>query len=204
MSFGPNIGSIPSERFAYDKFLLNQKVMSLGGKYFIYNEQQQPLFYVDRPVFKIKAHIGIYEDESRARKILNVQQDSAWAIINLSFTLQDETGATIACLKRQGWLSMLRRTWKIYDRDGREIAQAAEDSWWKALMRRVPYLDIIGDFLRTNFILTAPDGRHIGEFIRRFTLADKYIMDLTADPSRTFDRRIAVALAIILDNAESR
>lgn len=198
-----NVGTT-SRRFERDKFLLNQKVMSLGSKYTIFNEENQPLFYVDRPVFKIRSHIGVYEDEGRTRKALTLFQDSIWAVINLSFTVQDENGQAIAQLRRQGWMSLLRRTWHIYDAAGNEIAQAHEDSWTKALMRRIPYLDIVGDFLRTNFIVTRPDGQKLGEFIRRFALTDKYVMDMTADPQRTLDRRIVVALAIVLDNAESR
>jgi uncharacterized protein YxjI len=197
------MGMSDQERFSKDKYLLNQKIMSLGSKYYIYDDNNQPLFYVDRPTFKIKAHIGIYEDDTRKRKLLTVRQDSAWALINLSFTLLDEAEQPIATFKRQGWMSLLRRMWKIYDAHGQELAEAAEDSWAKAIMRRVPILDIIGDFLRTNFIITR-SGNVIGEFIRRYTLTDKYVMDFTRDPNRTFDRRIAVALAVLLDNAESR
>jgi uncharacterized protein YxjI len=190
-----------SDRFARDKFLLNQKVLSLGNKYFIYDENNQPLFFVDRPVFKLQAHVGIYEDETRQRKLLTLFQDSAWTVINHSFTVQDENFQPIAHIKRQGWFSMLRRTWKVFDTKGNEIAQAHEDSWWKAIVRRVTDL---GTLLRTNFIITRPDGTEIGQFIRRFTLLDKYVMDLTSDSKRTLDRRIAVGLAILLDTAESR
>jgi uncharacterized protein YxjI len=191
------------DRFAFDKYLLNQKVMSLGGKYFVFNEAGQQLFYIDRPAFKLHAHIGIYEDETKARKLLDLRQDSAWALINLSFTLLDEQGQVLAQFKRQGWKSILRRTWRILDPMGNEIAMAEEDSMIKAIMRRVPYLDIIGDMMRTNFIITR-NGSVIGEFIRKFTLADKYVMDLTQDRMRSLDRRIAVALSVLLDNAESR
>jgi uncharacterized protein YxjI len=196
--------SIASERFAHDKFLINQKVLSLGSKYYIYDEHNRPLFFIDRPIFKLKAHIGVYEDESRSRKLLTVYQDTALAIINYSFTLLDENEQPIAYFKRQGWLSMLRRTWHIYDTNNQILAQAQEDSWTKALMRRLPYVEIIGDFMRTNFIITHASGQPLGEFIRRFTITDKYVMDLTADRTRMLDRRIAIALAILLDNLERR
>jgi uncharacterized protein YxjI len=189
--------------FAFDKFFVNQKLMSLNSKYFVFNEAGQQLFYVDRPAFKMKAHVGIYTDESKRQKVLDIRQDSAWAIINLSFTLLDGNGQTLALFKRQGWMSMIRRTWSIQDAYGREIASAQEDSLWKALLRRIPYLEIIGDLVRTNFIITR-QGQTIGEFIRKFTIGDKYLMDLTKDPTRNFDRRVAVALAILLDTAESR
>jgi len=202
----PVLGDVgtASERFEQDKFLLNQKALSLGGKYTIFDEAERPLFYVDRPIFRFKAHIGVYEDEARTRKALTLLQDSALAIINLSFTVLDAGERPIGSLRRQGWLSILRRTWKVYDAAGQEIAQAHEDSWWKAILRRIPYLEILGDLLRTNFIITRPDGSLLGHFLRRFTLVDKYVMDVTPDSSRTLDRRIVVGLAVVLDNAESR
>ena len=187
--------------FAHDKFLINQKILSLGSKYFVYNEANQPLFFIERPVLRIKMLFTIYADEAQTHKLLTLDQDSAWTIINYGFTLRDAHDQPIAHFKRQGWLSMLRRTWKIFDVQGREIGQAHEDSWWKAILRRVSDL---GDFLRTNFLIVRPDGAPIGQFIRRFTLTDKYVLDLTSDPQRTLDRRIAVGLAVLLDNAERR
>jgi uncharacterized protein YxjI len=189
--------------FAYDKFFVNQKLMSLNSKYYVFNEQGHQLFYVDRPAFKLRAHVGIYTDDTKRQKVLDLRQDSAWAVINLSFTLLDMHGQTIALFKRQGWMSIIRRTWSIQDAHGREMAQAQEDSLWKALFRRIPYLEIIGDFFRTNFDITR-QGTKVGEFVRRLTFGDKYVLDLSRDPQRQFDRRVAVALAILLDTAESR
>ncbi len=189
--------------FAFDKFLVNQKVLSLNSKYCVFNEDEKQLFYVDRPALKVKAHVGIYTDDSKSKMVLNLVQDSALTIINSSFTLFDESGKPIAYFKRQGWKSMLRRTWKILDATGSEIAIAEEDSLIKAILRRLPLVEIIGDLLRTNFVITR-NGNVIGEFIRRFTLGDKYVLDLTQDRARTLDRRVAVALAILLDTAESR
>ena len=36
----------------------------------------------------------------------------------------------------------------------------------------------------------------IGEFNRKLTLLDRYVLDLTADRQRVFDRRIALALGV--------
>jgi uncharacterized protein YxjI len=195
-------GITPSDRFAIDKFQLNRKVLSLGNKYYLYNEANQPLFYIDRPSFKMKSEFGIYEDDTKARKLLSLNQESAWTLINYSFTLQDETGGVIARFRRHGWLSMLRRTWIIYDSTGREIAKAHEDSWFNAIMRRIAKESVIGIFFLTNFVIERPDGSVLGDYIRKRTLADKHVMDLTRDPGRTFDRRVAVALGVLLDNME--
>ena len=189
-------------RFERDKFLLNQKAFSMGGKYTIFDEAGLPLFYVDRPLFKFRSHIGVYADEARTRKALTLYQDSPFAVINLSFTVLDDNEQPIGALKRQGWMSLLRRTWKVFDPAGNELAHAQEDALWKAILRRLPYLRIIGVMFRTNFLLFGPDGGRLGEYIRRYTVLDKQIMDVTADTSRALDRRIVVALSIVLDNAE--
>ena len=94
---------------------------------------------------------------------------------------------------------MLRRTWVIRDAAGQEIAQAREDSWAKALFRR-----FLSDLMRTDFEILLADGSRIGVLHRKFTIADKYVLDLTGDPLRRLDRRIAVGLAILLDTAEGR
>lgn len=201
--YGPT--RVPAtDRFARDRFLLSQKVLSLGGKYHVYDETGHSLFFVDRPVFKIKSDIGVYTDESRASKLLTLRQEGLFHLMSFAFTVLDERGQPLARLRREGWISLLRRTWRVEDTTGHTLAVAREDSWWKAIARRVPYLDSVGRLICTNFIITRPNNQPLGQFVRRFTLADRYVLDLSADAERTFDRRIALALAIVLDNAETR
>jgi uncharacterized protein YxjI len=113
-----------SERYNFDKFLLNQKLFSVNSKYYVFSETEQPLFFIDRPLMKMKTELTFYENDSKTRPLLKLNADSMWSFINHSMTLTDENQQVIAVFKRQGWYSMLRRTWKIYDATGREIAQA--------------------------------------------------------------------------------
>jgi uncharacterized protein YxjI len=201
------INAPSTNKFEREKFFLNQKVLSLGNKYTMFDEAGGVLFTIDRPVLKLKAHIGVFEDESKTRKLLSIDQERFLAI-NMKFSVKDEAGNVIGVMERAGWMSMLRRTWEIRDANGTPLALAQEDSWGKAIARRVLASTdraIIAAMIRTNFIITRFGSTEvIGEFIRRMTITDKYIMDMTKDPQRTFDRRLAVALAIVLDNAEAR
>jgi hypothetical protein len=81
--------------------------------------------------------------------------------------------------------------------------QVQEDSWMFALLRRFAP-DWIAVFLRTNFIFSASDGKKLGEFNRKLSFRDSYVLDMTADPQRTIDRRIAVAMGVLLDTGERR
>lgn len=196
--------SLAADPFSLDKFFLNQKVLSLGHKYFVYNEAGAPIFFVDRITFKVRAEFTVYDDETRSVLRLKVTKDSIWTVINQNYTVADSAGQPVGFLRRQGWMSVLRRAWNIHDAQGTLVARAREDSWVKAMLRRIPFVDIIGDFLKTDFLIETPNGDLLGRFLRRFSLVDKYTMDLSADAARMLNRRLAVALAILLDSAESR
>jgi uncharacterized protein YxjI len=48
------------------------------------------------------------------------------------------------------------------------------------------------------------DGQVIGKMDRKFQLRDRYVLDLTGDPDKKLDRRLAIALAIGLDTLQNR
>jgi hypothetical protein len=80
---------------------------------------------------------------------------------------------------------------------------AAGGVWLFLLVSRL--LGPMLGFLRTNFVFhRAGSDRVIGEFKRKLTLFDRYVLDLTADRERAFDRRVALALGVMLDTGERR
>ncbi len=184
-------------KFDRDKFLIHQKILSIGAKYYVYDENQQPLFFVQRPALRLKAHIEIFDDDTKNVRRLMLRQDRILAI-NQHFTLLTPEEQVVCTYERRGLLSLVRRTWVIRNAVGQEIAQAREDSWVKAVFRR------LFGWMRTDFEILLPDNTHVGTFHRKFTIGDKYALDLTNDPNRRLDRRIAVGLAILLDTAEAR
>jgi hypothetical protein len=110
-------------------------------------------------------------------------------------------GQTLAVFKKDYIKGMFfQRYWDILDAQDNPIGKAQEDSiFWGLVRRYVPY----GDFMLTNFNFFLGD-RQIGTFNRKFTIADKYVLDLSMDPSRSLDRRVAVALGVLLDTGEHR
>jgi uncharacterized protein YxjI len=87
--------------------------------------------------------------------------------------------------------------------DRRLLFLAKEDSIILSLLRR--FLGPMFGLLRTNFVFI-PAGTEdvIGEFKRKFTILDRYVLDMSADQQRLMDRRIAVALGVMLDTGERR
>lgn len=239
--------------FDRDKFLLRQKYLTLHEKYQVWDEQGQPILFVERPgqhlkslvaavgalgagglvggllfwaaaalesavlfaigvvmavaaiavvaaVLSPKRHIQFYRDAEKSEKLLEVLQDRKVMLINQTYTLTDGTGRLVARFRKNVFTDFFRKQWVAATPDGRVLCVAKEDSILKALARR-----FLTNLIRLNFILCRPGSEELyGTFNRTFTLLDRYVLDLTGDPQRQLDRRVAIALGVLLDTGERR
>jgi len=106
-------------------------------------------------------------------------------------------------LRKNYFYNIFRKRWYCYAPDGMMLCVAKEDSIIRSLLRR--FLGNLFGLLRTNFIILKDEEENlVGEFNRKFTIFDRYVLDMSADPLRFIDRRIALALSVMLDTGERR
>ena len=161
------------------------------------------IFLVISMSLRPRRHVTIYRDESRNETLLRVLQNERLAFLTRTYTIVTAAGETLAILRKTYLHNIIRKRWYVAAPDGEPLAMAIEDSIVLSLLRRV--LGTFFGFLRTNFVLVrGADAEIFGEFNRKFTLLDRYVLDLSADSARAFDRRIAVALGVMLDSGERR
>jgi len=150
-----------------------------------------------------KRHVTFYRDGSKRDRLLEVLQDKKWQPITMTYTVRDFRGKPLAKFAKNILYNAIRKRWYIYGPDGRMQFLAKEDSVILSLLRRV--LGPMMGLLRTNFIILRPDSEDvIGEFKRKFTILDRYVLDMSGDPQRLMDRRVALALGVMLDTGERR
>ena len=192
-------------KFQRDKFLMDEKHFTIGDRYRVYDESEELLFYVERERFKAHADLHLYDDENKTKELLTIKDRSLFDINATMEVMEPDTDELLGSFKRKALASLIRRTWQILDKQGNEIGLAQEDSLIKALLRRLltRRLGFLAFLLKTDFIVKLGE-REVGKFIRKWTIRDRYVLDLSADPSRDFDRRLAVGLGILLDSAEGR
>jgi uncharacterized protein YxjI len=161
------------------------------------------LFLMISMSLRPRRHVTIYRDESRRETLLRVIQDQRVAFLTRTYTVVTATGETLAVLRKTYLHNIVRKRWYVTAPGGAPLAMAIEDSIVLSLLRRI--IGPLLGFLRTNFVLVrGQDAEIFGEFNRKFTLLDRYVLDLSADSARTFDRRVAVALGVMLDTGERR
>ena len=151
-------------------------------------------------------HVTVFRDESRREVLLRVWQDQRVAVLARSYTVVTAVGLPLARLRKEYIHNIFRKRWYVETPAGQRTAMAIEDSMVLSLLRRV--LGSLFGLLRTNFILVRLDpgsaGVVFGEFNRKFTILDRYVLDLTSDPEHSLDRRVALALGVMLDTGEGR
>jgi hypothetical protein len=109
-----------------------------------------------------------------------------------SYIVATPNGATLAELRKTAFSRLGRHRWRVYQ-EGRLLAEAREESWARAIVRKV-----LGKFNRryeTNMIIEY-GGIEAGRILRRPDAQGEVdVLELTND---ALDRRIAVALATLV------
>lgn len=255
--------------FARDKFLLNQKRIAISEKYYVFDEDQNPILYIERPArllrrlgavfagiftwvcvlvpaialgFSLaegkgpggdrtmagvvmilgvvlafalaivvgiwltpKRHIYVYTDDTKQHLLLEIYQDRKINIIRASYSVQDPEHGHLGRFEKNYLYNLFRKRWYVYGADGQMHMLAREDSLIMSLMRRLLPPIITVFIARTNFVMHRHgETQTLGEFNRRFTMFDKYVLDMSADRDHALDRRMAVAMGVLLDTGERR
>lgn len=157
------------------------------------------IFFLMMAPFRHIQLFAIGQDD--APPILSISQDTKISL-RKRFTLFDDLGHPVAWFEKPQWTNFYRRRWRAFTLEGELICEILEDDWLRCIARR-----IIGNpfgLLRTDFYFRDAQGLVLGAYRRRWTLRDRYLLDLTSDSSRRLDRRVALAAGILLDTGERR
>jgi hypothetical protein len=130
-----------------------------------------------------------------------VTQDFRVPLLTFSYTVWSPDGRPLGRLFKKRLRNLFRKRWYGFGPDGKLALVAREDSMVLAALRRAMF-GFFG-FLHTNFTIYGLNGV-LGEFNRRMTLQDRYVLDMSADSLRSLDRRLALALGVLLDTGEGR
>ena len=135
--------------------------------------------------------------------MFDVLQDKKVQFPMRTYTVRDASGAPLASFKKNYLYNIFRKRWEMRAPNGSVMYVAKEDSIILSLLRRV--LGPLFGLLRTNFLITRGESDLVvGEFKRKLTILDRYVLDLSADRRRDLDRRLGLALGVMLDTGERR
>jgi hypothetical protein len=190
--------------FDADRFEIEQLIRPMVNLYRI-SSAGGPVAFVRQKRMAIKEDIRFFAREDESEELFRIKARSMMEFGG-RYDVTASDGARIGVLGKVFGKSLLRSTWSIMDADEQELAVAKERSQFWAIARRVIDAVPYGDFIPIvfHFTIDTADGRHFGDFTRAWGMRDRYTLDLSGDPGRTIDRRLAIALGIALDALQSR
>lgn len=198
---------------AFDRFSIRQKFHLVLNEYEIsavdgHGQAGSPLLYVRQRRLKLKEELTFWADADRSTPVFSVKADSAfdpWA----RYVVRDPNGQEIGSISKEFGRSLARSTYTVANGNVTDV-EVAERSAGVAIFRRIvhfiPVVNNIADYLPIPYDFDfRRGGRLIGTHEKlRWKIRDRYILDLSADAEKALDRRVAVALAVLLDAVQAR
>jgi hypothetical protein len=185
--------------FDADVFEIDQLIKPIVNLYRI-SARGLPVAFVRQKRMAIKEDIRFFADESESEELLRVK---ARQVVDVGgrYDVTTPAGEVIGVLQRRFAQTLLRTTWAILSPDETPVAEVTESSTKRAVLRRV--LEMVDVPLLYHFTIVV-EGRPVGEVRRVLSLRDRYVMTLGGDFDRRIDRRLAVALLVVLDALQAR
>ena len=195
--------------FEHDAYLLDQLIRPMVNLYRVTPlaggaAAGPPVAFVRQKRMAIKEDIRFFADDSEREELFRIKARAVFEIGG-RYHVTAADGQPLGTLEKVFGKSLLRSTWRVLGPDDEELAVVKERSASVAFLRRaldlLPYTDLVPVIF--HFTIDAGDD-HLGDFTRAVGVRDKYTLDLSGDPERRIDRRLAVALAVALDALQSR
>ncbi len=203
--------SVLDEVAELDSLFVQQEFSPLQNRYTISTLGSdggagRPLVFVRQKRLKIREQIDFYADEAQREPVLQLRARKVFEFRGRTDVILPD-GTVIGSLQKVFGRSLLRSAWQLLDRTDNVVATAEESSLFLAVLRRGwSFIPVVGDvpFLLPFHFDIAVDGRRVGQYRRVLALRDRYVLDLSGDPERRIDRRVAMAFTVALDALQDR
>jgi uncharacterized protein YxjI len=190
------------DRFGADHYEVEQLIRPMVNLYRISSVapdgDTKPVAFVRQKRLAMKEDIRFFAEEDESEELFRIK---ARRVIEIGgrYDVTDPQGERIGVLEKRFAKSLIRSTWRLLGPQEEVVGEAQERNVAVAILRRVQ--DTIP--LPYHFTISV-DGREVGGVARRFTLRDRYTLDLSGDVDRRIDRRLAVAFAVGVDTLQDR
>ena len=185
--------NIMYQGFNYSKYLMRRVVLTIMGKWSIYDSSKNEVFYCEQK-WSLRTDIHIYSDKSKQNEVLIAKTRQ---IIDFSAAYDitvPQTNEKIGTIKRKGLKSLLRDKWIIMDKNEQEIGTVIEDNLVLSLARRL----LLDWLLPKKYSIFIGDVQ-VGFFKKHFNpIVWKTTIDFSQDVRNLLDKRVGIALALII------
>ncbi|EKJ87886.1 hypothetical protein CLV96_2128 [Leptospira meyeri] len=189
------------QQYTFNKYFAKKSFLKIfGGEIRIFDENKNNLlFFVKQKAFKLKEDITVYADETKSKELLKIK---ARSVIDFSATydvVDLTSNEAIGSLRRKGFKSILKDSWEILDIKDQVVGSIDEDSMLKAILRR-----FLTNLIPQSFFITI-NKNQVGILKQTFNpFVPQFNIDFSSDVASALDRRMGIAIVILLQIIEGR
>jgi uncharacterized protein YxjI len=137
--------------------------------------------YVKQKLFKLKDHVVVYSDRSQSEIKFEIKANQ-WIDFNASFKFTDANGNSVGRIAREGWNSLWKSHYIIFDENEQTDLEIREkNAWikvWDGLFSEIPILGMFTGYVfnpsytikRTDGTLVCTVKKEASFFGRKFTI----------------------------------
>ncbi len=127
--------------------------------------------FVKQKIFKLKEHVEVFSDESRAELLYNIHA-SKWLDFNSSYSFTNPNGQSIGRLVRKGWKSLWKASYELYDeKDQQDLVIKEKNAWVKVMdgvMSEIPVVGLLSGYMfNPSYTVSRPDGTLVATFTKK-------------------------------------
>ena len=177
-----------------DEYRVEQHL--LRNKYKVYDGDGELILRAKQKLFKIKEEFPFTDPDGDP--VFEIKADSILDTAG-DYTVTTADGDPIAVLDKN-W-TLLTHRWKVRDpNDERLLAKIESRGIAAELLRNLPIVGIVGQFLPHRYTVEDTDGNDLGEIAGQLSIRDVY--EITIDDSGDAAKEALVAAAIAIDALE--
>jgi uncharacterized protein YxjI len=196
----------------YERFTIKQKITMMVNRYEIRlvdaNGTEGPLLAVaQQKRMAFKEQVTFYADEARTQPVFGFKARQRLDL-GATYDVTDASGTPIGSFRKEFAKSLLRSTWQLSAADGLQATGTERNPTIAAIRRLWEFIPVVGEVplpFVFHFDFRASDGSVVLSSERRWSLRDRYDVELPATPSGwRLDWRVGAAMAVALDALQSR
>jgi len=178
--------------FSHPNYVIKQQGLAISGKYCLYDQNNNPLLYVEEKVkwIPLSTTVHAYADEKKTKEVLSMMdrpEDSDMDVIDAV------SGQKIGGIKYtvDNLSEFIKDAWAITDADDKPLGKVAEISTGQSLLR-----EATGNELPQKLDIKVGETV-VGELRQKVKMIGYELnIDFSMDTVHLLDRRLGIAAAI--------
>ena len=157
------------------------KISTITNDFRVHDAEGREQAFVRQKLFKLKEEVSVFSDESRSKLSFRIKADR-WLDFSATYRFLDAQDNEIGRIVRQGFKSLWKASYQIYDEKLQADFSISEDNPFVKIMDGIfgdlPLIGLFsGYFFNPSYIITRPNGTAIARlqkekafFGRRFSV----------------------------------